>query len=445
MKIAVVGAGISGLSAAWLLSRNHQVSLFEKNAHIGGHADTCEVDESDGRKLLVDTGFIVYNTACYPNLIALFDHLNVPTAETDMSFAVSFGAGAYEYSGNGVRGMFAQRRNLFSVAHWAMVRDILRFFKQVSDLDPDTLDPEVSLGAWLKSHGYGESFVRRHIVPMGAAIWSTPANDMLGFPMAAFARFFANHGLLVADVNIRPPWRTVRGGSREYVRRMLGDFKGRHRTGCEVASVKRDRSGVMLGLRDGTTERFDQCVIATHADEALSLIGDADDTEKRLLGAFSYSSNRAVLHTDASLMPIRKRAWASWNCTGDGSGEKLSVTYWMNRLQPLATGRDYFVTLNPWRDIAPDRIVKTMNYQHPIFDVVAMRAQRDLWSLQGRRATWFAGSYFGYGFHEDGLQAGLAVAEDLGGVARPWTVAQSRGRILSEGAHSSNSLQVAAE
>ncbi len=445
MKIAVVGAGISGLSAAWLLSKRHEVSLFEKNDHIGGHADTFEVTDPRGHSLPVDTGFIVYNPVCYPNLVGLFDYLNVPTAETEMSFAVSIGAGAYEYSGNGARGMFAQRRNLFSPVHWGMVRDILRFFKEVSALDPDELDPEISIGAWIEAHEYGEAFVRRHIMPMGAAIWSTPADDMLRFPMAAFVRFFANHGLLVADVNKRPPWRTVRGGSREYVRRMLGDFTGQHRVRCQVKSIARDALGARLSLMGGGEERFDGCVIATHADEALALLDDADSMERRLLGAFSYSRNEAVLHTDADFMPLRKRAWASWNYTGDGSGDRVSVTYWMNRLQPLESEYDYFVTLNPWREIAADRFIKQVSYQHPIFDVSAMRAQRDLWSLQGRRGTWFAGSYFGYGFHEDGLQAGLAVAEDLGGIARPWTVDESRGRILSVGAQSRMPLQVAAE
>lgn len=445
MKIAVVGAGISGLGAAWLLSRSHDVSLFEQNAHIGGHADTAEVVEGDGRILPVDTGFIVYNTASYPNLVALFDYLDVPTAETDMSFAVSLDGGRYEYSGNGAGGLFAQRRNLLSPAHWGMVGDILRFFREVSSLDPTTLDVNISIGAWLDRNGYGDYFVRRHILPMGAAIWSTPANDMLGFPMAAFARFFANHGLLVADVKKRPPWRTVRGGSRAYVRRVLGDFSGDHFANRCVAGIGREPAGVRLTFRDGGVERFDECVIATHADEALRLLGDADDMERRLLGAFSYSRNEAVLHTDTGLMPLRKRAWASWNYTGDGGGEALSVSYWMNRLQPLETARDYFVTLNPWREIAATFVIKQSSYRHPIFDVTAMQAQRDLWSLQGRRATWFAGSYFGYGFHEDGLQAGLAVAEDLGGLCRPWTVAGSRARILSPAAHSRNALQVAAE
>ncbi len=434
MKIAVVGAGISGLSAAWLLSMHHEVVLFERNAHVGGHSDTAEVVEPDQRVVPIDTGFIVYNEHSYPNLSALFDLLGVETSGTEMSFSVSLGDGAYEYSGNGATGLFAQRRNLLSPTHWFMVRDIVRFFGEVSELDVGSIDPNLSIGDWLVSSGYGDAFVCRHILPMGAAIWSTPANVMLGFPMAAFARFFANHGLLIADVDKRPIWRTVRGGSREYVRRLLSDFKGKHEVEMPVVSVQRAANGVQLRTMDGRSELFDQCVIATHANDALALLDDADSVERGLLGAFSYSKNETYLHSDPQLMPRRRRAWSSWNYVGDGDSERLSVSYWMNQLQQLDTDTDYFVTLNPWRPIAKDQIVKHVTYKHPVFDVGAMTAQRDLWSLQGHRRTWFAGSYFGYGFHEDGLQAGLAVAEDLGGARRPWLVEGARDRILSPAA-----------
>ncbi len=434
MKIAVVGAGISGLSSAWLLSKRHEVFLFERKAHVGGHSDTAEVVEADRRTVPVDTGFIVYNEQSYPNLVALFDLLGVETSATEMSFSVSLGNGAYEYSGNGAAGLFAQRRNLLSPTHWFMVRDIVRFFGEVSELDAGSIDPNLSIGDWLVSSGYGDAFVCRHILPMGAAIWSTPANAMLGFPMAAFARFFSNHGLLIPDVDKRPIWRTVRGGSREYVQRVLADFKGTHMVGAPVSSVARAVDGVHVTTGDGHCALFDQCVIATHANEALALLDDADAAERALLGAFSYSKNETYLHTDPQLMPRRKRAWSSWNYVGDGKSEHLSVSYWMNRLQPLDTDNDYFVTLNPWRSIADDQVIKHVTYQHPVFDVGAMTAQRELWSLQGRRRTWFAGSYFGYGFHEDGLQAGLAVAEDLGGVVRPWLIEGARDRILSPAA-----------
>jgi uncharacterized protein len=445
VKIGVVGAGISGLCAAWLLSKRHHVTLLERNAHIGGHSDTAVVLEPANRRIAIDTGFIVYNTSCYPNLVALFDHLDVPTAKTTMSFSLSLGSGAYEYSGDGMAGLFAQRRNLLSISHWGMVKDILRFFRQVSALDADSLDLDLSLGAWLEANGYGDFFVRRHILPMGAAIWSTPADQMLSFPIAAFARFFANHGLLIPDVDKRPIWRTVRGGSREYVKRMLEDFPGKYSTRARVASIRRQTHGVDVLMADGRAESFDHCVVATHADEAARLLADADEGERGILGAFRYSENLALLHTDARVMPRRKRAWSSWNYTGDGAGNKLSVTYWMNRLQPLETETDYFVTLNPWREIADQCILKRAVYRHPVFHSNAMAAQRELWSLQGRRRTWFAGSYFGYGFHEDGLQAGLAVAEDLGDLKRPWSVAGERDRIFSASADAVSATRVAAE
>lgn len=445
MKIAVVGAGISGLSAAWLLSKRHDVVLYERNEYIGGHSNTAEVCDESGHRIPVDTGFVVYNADCYPNLVALFDYLSVPTAETEMSFSVSMNSGDYEYSGNGLSGLFAQRRNLFNSSHWVMTAEILRFFREVSELEVSSLDPHCSLGSWLAANRYSDFFIQRHILPMGAAIWSTPAETMLAFPLAAFTRFFSNHGLLIANVNKRPIWRTVRGGSRQYVDRLLRDFRGTFAMNAPVISICRKPRHVAIEIADGGIERFDHCVVATHADEALKLISDTDDLERGLLGAFSYADNTAILHTDARVMPRRQRAWASWNYTGDESGNRLSVTYWMNRLQPLESSNDYFVTLNPSHQLPEERVLKRMHYQHPIFDARAMTAQRDLWSLQGRRRTWFAGSYFGYGFHEDGLQSGLAVAEDLGGVKRPWTLADERDRILSPAAHRGAAVAAAAE
>lgn len=433
LRIAVIGSGIAGMGAAWLLSKRHDVVVFEKNAHIGGHSNTVEVEEIGG-SVPVDTGFIVYNTACYPNLIALFEHLQVPTATTEMSFAVSLDDGRFEYNGNGVFGLFGQPRNVLRPSHWRMTFDILRFFREASALDLENADPEMSLGQWLDDNGYSEPFTRRHILPMAAAIWSTPADEMLAFPIAAFARFFRNHGLLqVAD---RPEWRTVQGGSREYVRRLKASSNAIWTASDPVTSVERQSpSGVTVTCASGRIETFDQCVMATHADEALALLADRDDVEQQLLAPFRYEANEAVLHTDAALMPKRRRLWTSWNYMGaSGDDARLSVTYWMNCLQPLPTQRDYFVTLNPHRPIDPNTIIRTIGYHHPVYDAAAMTAQSDLWSLQGRRSTWYAGSYFGYGFHEDALQAGLAVAEDLGGLQRPWQVADPRGRILSPAA-----------
>jgi len=434
LKVAVIGSGITGLSAAWLLSQSCRVTLFEKNARFGGHSNTVDVDD-DGRRVPIDTGFIVYNTASYPNLIALFDHLGVATAPTEMSFSVSLDDGRFEYSGNGLSGLFGQPSNLLSRRHWLMSRDILRFFKQASFLDADTHDPDETLGEFLAKHRYSRGFIRGHILPMAAAIWSTPADQILAFPVAAFIRFFANHGLLqVAD---RPEWRTVRGGSRVYVNRILDEYQGETATDDPVEAITRGDQGVTLTTAAGRSDIFDQCVLACHADEALALLTNPTPAERNLLGAFAYIPNQAWLHRDVRFMPRRRHLWTSWNYLGDGNGDEVSVTYWMNKLQPLDTATDFFVTLNPWHPIHDKRVLGTFDYTHPRFDLVAMRAQKDLWSLQGRDRLWFCGSYFGYGFHEDGLQSGLAVAEDLAGRLRPWQVAGERDRILSPQARTS--------
>ncbi len=445
MRIAVVGAGISGLGAAWLLSRAHDVTLFEREPRLGGHSNTSEVTWPEGGSGPVDTGFIVYNTACYPNLIALFEHLAVPTARTDMSFAVSLDGGGYEYSGTGAQGLFGQPSNLLRPGHWRMAADILRFFREAPALlaeTPRDADAGVSLGEWLNSHSYSRDFVERHILPMGAAIWSTPSRGILDFPAAAFARFFANHGLL--QVRNRPEWRTVDGGSREYVARLMAGYRGKTISGDAVVSVARGGGDVVITRESGAIERFDRCLIACHADDALALLGNPDATERTVLGAFRYSDNLAVLHRDLRQMPRRRRLWSSWNYMGGPDGE-LTVSYWMNRLQPLTTRSDHFVTLNPATEIPASQTIASFAYRHPMYDGAAIAAQSRLWSLQGRGNVWFAGSYFGWGFHEDGLQAGLAAAEDMsasghgaaaggGGVRRPWSVAGQSSRITTSSA-----------
>lgn len=427
-RIAVVGSGIAGLSAAWLLSKRYDVTLIEAEARLGGHSNTVDAVR-DGRKTPVDTGFIVYNTASYPNLIALFDHLRVPTAPTDMSFAVSLGSGDYEYSGSSVATLFGQASNIVSPSHWRMLADTLRFFREARDLNRADLDPDLSLGAYLTREGYSEAFVTRHILPMAAAIWSTPSSDVLDFPAAAFVRFFDNHGLL--QVKDRPQWRTVVGGSREYVNRLMADFRGEVALGEPVRRIDRSSAGVMIHT-DKAERSFDACVLASHADETLGMLASPTADERRLLGAFRYVRNHAVLHTDCASMPKRRRLWSSWNYLGEGKGREatLAVTYWMNQLQPLGeTAPDLFVTLNPPREIAATHTIAAFDYAHPMFDAAAMRAQRELWNLQGANRTWFCGAYFGYGFHEDGLQSGLAAAEAVGGVRRPWSVESESGRI----------------
>lgn len=426
LNIAVVGSGISGLSAAWLLSKHHKVTLFEQEHRLGGHTHTTTALAADG-PVPVDTGFIVYNELNYPNLTALFSHLGVRTEPTAMTFAVSANDGAFEYAGSGP-GLFGQLSNLANPRHWRLVSDLFRFFRTAQRAlkrHPDGL----SLGAFLKAENYSDAFVEDHILPMGAAIWSTPMVGMLDFPAETFINFYANHGMLQAAG--RPAWRTVAGGSKTYIDRLLGDRNIETAIGTPVRRIGRARSCVHIEDARGIVRMFDHVVIATHADQALKLLAEPTPKEQDLLGAFAYARNHAVLHRDRRFMPRRRRLWQSWNYIKRGHRleSELCVSYWMNSLQNLPTKTDLFVTLNPPWDIHPKAIDLEIDYEHPVFDARAIAAQRRLWSLQGKDRTWFCGSYFGYGFHEDGLQSGLAVAEQLGGVRRPWSVQDESGRI----------------
>lgn len=419
LKIAVVGSGVAALSAAWLLSQRHRVTVYEKADRLGGHSNTVVAETPQG-EVAVDTGFICFNDATYPNLIALFDKLGVRSRATDMSFAVSLDQGRFEYA---APGLFAQRRNLVRPRFWSMLVEILRFYRQApEDLEMLT-DPQLTLGEYLKRQGFSEAFRDDHLLPMAAAIWSSPAHTLMDYPAEAFIRFCGNHGLLkLVD---RPMWRTVEGGSRVYVEqlaRAIADI----RLGVGVRAVRRTDGGVLVQDDQGRTECFDHVVIGTHANQALAMLAEPSAQESETLGAIKYSRNLTVLHTDSDLMPRRRRAWASWNYIGAGEG--LCVTYWMNRLQGLP-GQDLFVTLNPPRAPKAGALLRSEIYEHPIFDPAAIQAQKSLWSLQGRGGVWFCGAYFGAGFHEDGLQSGLAVAEQLGGVRRPWSVRDESGRI----------------
>ncbi|MFG6413571.1 NAD(P)/FAD-dependent oxidoreductase [Roseateles sp. DC23W] len=430
LRIAVVGSGIAGLSCAWLLSQRHEVHVFEADARVGGHSHTVDAP-CGGTSVPVDTGFIVYNEPAYPNLTALFRHLDVPTLASDMSFAVSLDHGALEYAGTDLNGLFAQRSNLLRPRFWAMLRELLRFYREAPG-DAATCGDQ-SLDAYLDARGYGRAFRDDHLYPMGAAIWSCSAKRIGDYPVGAFVHFCENHGLL--QVNDRPVWRTVDGGSREYVRRLTAGFADRLHRGQAVTAVHREAFSVRLQRGDaGWTEPFDHVVMASHADQSLQLLNAPSDAERRLLGAFGYTRNHAVLHSDPALMPRRRAVWCSWNYLAERQGDALpTVTYWMNRLQPhLPQGPDappLFVTLNPAVAPRPEHLIRTEVYEHPRFDAAAIAAQRELWSLQGDQRTWFCGAYFGSGFHEDGLQAGLAVAEALGGVRRPWSVAGESSRI----------------
>jgi predicted NAD/FAD-binding protein len=425
LRIAVVGSGVSGLSAAWLLSARHDVTLFEQTDRLGGHANTVVVDGPQGQ-IEVDTGFIVYNHQTYPNLVALFDCLGIDSYETEMSFSVSRHAGGLEYAGTSVAALFAQPANIVRPGFWAMLLELRRFYANAPRDLPELAVRPLSLGEYLDLRKYGAQFRNDHLLPMAAAIWSAPPATMLDYPAASFIRFYENHGLL--KLHARPAWHTVVGGSKVYVQKLAQRLGGNIRSGNKVVGVARDARGAVVRTADGRAERFDHVVVATHADEALALLGDATDKERRLLGAFRYSNNRAFLHTDSRLMPRRRGVWSSWNYVESRDG--AYVTYWMNRLQRIPAAPPLFVTLNPSRPPEQASVVTVAEYAHPIFDGKAVEAQKHLWSLQGERNTWFCGAYFGSGFHEDGLQAGLAVAEDLGGVKRPWSVENDSGRIV---------------
>lgn len=418
------------MSAAWLLSQRHDVTVYEREDRIGGHSNTVDVSVGEAT-LPVDTGFIVYNEAAYPNLTALFAHLGVPTQPTEMSFAVSLDNGSLEYSGTDLAGLFAQKRNILRPRFWSMLSDIKRFYREAPNDIAALGEVYMSLGDYLDRRGYSAAFCDDHLLPMAAAIWSAPPETMLAYPAASFIRFHENHGLL--QVTNRPQWRTVTGGSRAYIERLTGAYADRIRLGVGAACIRRTDDHIEVHDSDGGVEHFDAIVIASHADQSLALLDDASASERELLGAFRYSENLAILHTDPALMPRRRAAWSSWNYIGNrehGVSDGCTVSYWMNRLQNLWSPDPLFVTLNPQRAPEPGRFIQLEHYEHPIFDAGAMQAQRRLWSLQGQRNTWFCGSYFGSGFHEDGLQSGLAVAEALGGVRRPWSVENESARIF---------------
>ncbi|MFM0401312.1 NAD(P)/FAD-dependent oxidoreductase [Paraburkholderia aspalathi] len=412
-RVAVIGAGISGLASAYLLARNHQVTLFESAGYVGGHTNTVDVT-LEGHTHPVDTGFLVFNDRTYPNLIALFAELGVESHPSEMTFSVSLDEGRLEWAGTSLNTVFAQRRNLFSPTFIGMLRDIMRFNSSAqSNLDL-AIETRASMGELLTAGGYGGAFQRHYLLPMAAAIWSSATADILAFPATTFLRFCLNHALL--QVNRRPQWKTVVGGGREYVRRIVGTLDD-VRIGTAVKGVRRDADGVDV-FTDKGTERFDALVLATHAPASLRLLDhDADQDERSVLGAVRYQPNVAVLHTDTNLLPRRQRVWSAWNYLGsravDGT-HPVCVSYLVNQLQPLPFRTPLVVTLNPVTQPAPGTELRRFVYDHPLFDLAAIDAQHRLPLLQGKRRTWFAGAWTGYGFHEDGLKSALRVAADFG-------------------------------
>jgi len=419
MRIAVIGAGISGNSAAWALSKNNEVTLYEKRLRPGGHSATVDIDY-DGTALSVDTGFIVYNTLNYPNFTAMLHHFGVKTEDSDMSFGFSADQGRMEWSGNSLSSVFAQKRNLISPRFLKMLREIFRFNKQAAaDLAAGNLHG-LTLGQYLSKRAFSETFAERYLLAMGGAIWSTPREEMKDYPAESFISFFHNHRLIHPQSE-RPIWRTISGGSRNYVSRLLEPLKDRVRLGAQVTSVVRHDTHVEVTDVSGNTDTFDQVILASHTDQSLAMLSDASGTERELLSAMRYKPNDVYLHRDAALMPKRKKVWSSWNFLADSrQGEReITVSYWMNCLQNIDRGKPVFVTLNPAEPPHPDLTFARYTYDHPQFDAAALAAKKRLDEIQGVNRTWFCGAWAGHGFHEDGMASGLGVARALG-ARLPW-------------------------
>ncbi len=412
-KIAIIGTGVSGLTAAYLLHKHHDITVFEKASRLGGHTATKNV-EVHNHHYAIDTGFIVYNDWTYPNFIRLLEQLGVETQATAMGFSVSDSATGYEYAGENLNTLFCQRRNFFSVKHWLMIRDILRFNKEaVRDFKAGDIDATQTLGQYLALHGYSDAFRDFYLLPMGAAIWSSSLGEMLDFPLLFFVRFCHNHGLL--SVNERPTWRVIKGGSHAYIPKITQGYKERIRLDSQITQVSRTLKGVELTV-NGQLEHFDEVIFACHSDEALAMLSDASAKEQEVLGAIHYRPNSVVLHTDQRLLPKCKLAWSSWNYQLGGDAQKPPVlTYSMNILQRITAPVEFCVTLNAREKIDKSTILGEYEYAHPVFTQEAIAAQARWGAINGVNNTWFCGAYWFNGFHEDGVKSAARVAQFLGG------------------------------
>lgn len=416
-RLAIVGTGIAGLGCAWFLRHRFDLTLFEENAHVGGHTNTIDI-AGPGQPVAFDTGFMVFNRVTYPNLCRFFDDLQVPVKPTSMSFSVQHLPARLEFCGSGWNHLFAQRRNLVRPRFWRLLTSIHRFNQEAVAALTDPRWAEATLGDYVCQRGYGADLLDLYLTPMSSAVWSTPADRVLEFPAVALLRFFHNHGFL--GLHTQHPWWTVDGGAREYVRRLTPLLGAQIRLQTPVRDVRRHaKGGATITLADGRTESFAQVILACHADQALALLGDADEEERRVLSEFRYQTNLATVHTDSSVMPRRRLAWSAWNhrvASTSGGEAQTQTVYWMNRLQGLPGSTPYFVSINGEGSIAPDRILRQIRYQHPLFSRGAVRAQADLPALNRRsprQAVFFAGSYFRYGFHEDAFTSALDCARVL--------------------------------
>lgn len=412
MKVAIIGTGIAGMTAAYYLKDCADITVFEKEQRLGGHTSTVDVSV-DGRQYAVDTGFIVYNERTYPNFIRLLDELGVPVKATTMGFSVSSRLDGLEYSGENIASLFAQKKNLFNWQHWRMIKDILRFNKEAPmHLKQKLVNEDMCLGDYLEKYQYSDAFKNHYLVPMGAAIWSSSTEVMMQFPMRFFIQFFSNHGLL--QVKDRPQWYVIEGGSRNYIPELTMSYKQSLRLDAEVVSVKRNGDVVSLRCRDGYQEDFDQVVFACHSDQALAMLEDANDVESSVLSAMPYKDNDVVLHTDETMLPQIKSTWSSWNyLLHDYQQDCATLTYNMNILQGIQAPVTFCVTLNDSSEIDPDKIIARFNYAHPVFTRESVAAQQRWSEINGVNASWFCGAYWRNGFHEDGVVSGLKVANAI--------------------------------